>query len=496
MASNTREDLLRVKLDQLQCHFTWAPQKENIDLDNLQQRLEDSIQLDVKYRARSYNQLAFVNCLQGNRDEAIQNLQEAEKILRENQKDEFERRIIVTYGNRAWVNYHMVQLTEAQSYLDKLERICQQFPDASQYTAMIPEVYGEKGWALLSSAAQYYEDAMECFKKALEEDPNNIEWNVGYATVLFRLESFSGTPESRGPSEAMKQLRRVLELDPDHTVAMVLLALKLQQFYQKEEALKFINRALQKSPDLPYVLRYAAMFYRKEGDVEKALNLLKKGLEITPSSTFLHHQIGQCYRTKLYELMKYPGSKGPRNAAPQNRAELIKLCKFHFQKAFENRPLTSIKAHLDFAGICSLNEEYRKAKEIYKHLLTLEGIRPENKQAICLQAGLFELNHKKSDSNAIDHFLEGMKVNYDSIEQKKCRENLEMTATRCLRKNPRDSKALGVHGFLHQLDGERCEAIKCFEKALEFDPDNETYLSALCELRLSIEDDNHSPNEN
>ncbi|XP_078060434.1 interferon-induced protein with tetratricopeptide repeats 5-like isoform X1 [Mustelus asterias] len=494
--SDQEKDLLKVKLDWLQCHFTWAPQKENIDLDNMKQRSEDSIQLDVKYRATSYNQLAFVNCLQGNCEEAIQNLQEAEKILRENHEDEFEKRIIVTYGNRAWVNYHMGQLTEAQSYLDKLERICQQFPDASRYTAMIPEVYGEKGWALLSSAAQYYEDAMECFKKALEEDPDNTEWIFGYATVLFRLEWFSGTPESHGPSEAMKQLRRVLELDPDHTVAMVLLALKLQQFNQKEEALKFIEEALQKSPDLPYVLRYAATFYRKEGDVEKAVELLKKGLEITPNSTFLHSQIGACYRTKLYEPMNSPGSRGPRNAALQQRAELIKLCKLHFQNALENRPLTSIKPHLDFAGICSLNGEYRKTKEIYNHLLTLDGIRPENKQAICLQAGLFQLNHIKSESNATAHFLEGMKVNYDSIEQKRCRENLEMIAARCLRQNPRDSKALGVYGFLHQLDGERCEAIKCFEKALEFDPDNETYLRALCELRLSIEADNDCPNKN
>ncbi|XP_078060423.1 antiviral innate immune response effector IFIT1-like isoform X2 [Mustelus asterias] len=444
-----------MKLDQLQCHFTWVPQKENIDLDDMKQRLEDSIQLDVKYQATSYNQLAFVNCLQGNREEAIQNLQEAEKILRENHEDEFEKRIIVTYGNRAWVNYHMGQLTEAQSYLDKLERICQQFPDASRYTAMIPEVYGEKGWALLSSAAQYYEEAMECFKKALEEAPDNTEYIVGYATVLFRLEWFSGTPESRRPSEAMKQLRRVLELDPDHTEAMVLLALKLQQFNQKEEALKFIEEALQKSPDHPYVLRYAAKFYRTKGDVEKAVSLLKKGLEITPNSTFLHHQIGACYRTKLYELMNSPGSRGPRNAALQQRAELIKLCKFHFQKAFENRPLTSIKPHLDFAGICSLNEEYREAKEIYNHLLSLEVIRPENKQAICLQAGLFELKYMRSESNAIDHFLEGMKINYNSTERRRCRENLEAIAARRLRQDPRDSEALRVREFLRQLGGER-----------------------------------------
>ncbi|XP_072333789.1 interferon-induced protein with tetratricopeptide repeats 5-like [Scyliorhinus torazame] len=490
--SNAQDDLLKVKLNWLQCHFTWTPQREYIDLDDLKQRLEDSIDLGMKYQARSYNQLAFVNCLQGNCEDAIRNLKEAEKLLRENHEGEFDKRIIVTYGNYAWVYYHMGQLTEAQSYLDKLERVCKQFPDASRYTAMIPEVYGEKGWALLSCNSQCYEDAMECFKKALLEEPDNTDWIIGYATVLYRLEGFSGTPENQGPSESVKQFRRVLELDPDDSVAMVQLALKLK-FHQSAEALNLVEQALQKSPNLPYVLRYAAKFYRKAGDVEKAMELLKRGLEITPHSAFLHHQIGVCYRTKFDQLTKFP-DKGPRNAALQRNAQLIKLCKHHFQKATENRQCTSIHIHLDLADIYSLNEEHHKVKEIYNHLLTLEDIRPENKQAICLQAGLFELNYMKSESNAINHFLVGIKVNYDSIEQKQCRKNLEKIAASQLRRNRRESKALGVLGFLHQLDGERCEAIQYFERALEFDPGNEEYLSALCELRLSIEADNDIPN--
>ncbi|XP_072333784.1 interferon-induced protein with tetratricopeptide repeats 5-like [Scyliorhinus torazame] len=491
---NTQKDLLKVELDQLQCHFMWAPQRDIIDFDDMKQRLEDSIQTGVTYKGRSYNHLAFVNCLQGNCEEAIQNLKQAEKILRENQEDEFDERIIITYGNYAWVYYHMGQLTEAQSYLDKLERICQQFPDASRYTAMIPEVYGEKGWSLLISAAQYYEDAKECFKKALEEDPDNTDWNLGYATALSRLETFSGTLENCEPTQSMKQFRRVLELDPDHGEAMVLLALKLQQSNQSEEAIELVEKGLQKSPNLPYVHCYGAKFYRLKGDVEKAVKLLKKALEMTPHSTILHHQIGVCYRKKLLSLIKNPRSKRPGDPAFQQRAELIELCKNHFKKAFEPRPLTFIRAQLDFARICTLNEEYENVEEIYNNLLKLEGIRPENKQEICLNVGLFELQEKNSEANAIIHFLEGMKVDYNSKERKKCRDNLESISERQLRRNPRNSKAHGVLGLMRQLDGEKREAIESFEKALELEPDNEEYLSALCELRLSISVNNDFPN--
>ncbi|XP_038629950.1 interferon-induced protein with tetratricopeptide repeats 5-like [Scyliorhinus canicula] len=492
--SDQEKDLLKEKLEQLQCHFTWGSQRENIDLDDMKQRLEDTIQTSEKYQARYYNQLAFVNCLQGNCEEAIQNLKEAEKFLMENHNDEFDKRIIATYGNYAWVYYQMGQLTEAQSYLDKLERICKQFPDASRYSALIPEVYGEKGWSLLKTAARYYEEAKECFKKALEEDLNNTDWNVGYAIVLCRLEGFSGTPESRTRSESMNQLRRVLELDPDHGEAMVLLALKLQQLNQGEEAIELVEKALQTSPDLPNVLRYAAKFYRIKGDVENAVDLLKKGLEITPHSTFLHHQIGQCYRNKLFSLNENPLSGIPGDPAFQQRAELIELCKYYFAKAFEPRPLTFMMAQLDFAKICSINEEYQVVEEIYNNLLKLEGIYRGNRQAICLEAGLFELHEKKSESNAITHFLEGMKVNYNTKERKKCRDNLKSIAERQLLRNPRDSKAHGVLGLMHQLDGKKREAVESFEKALELNPDNEEYLSALCELRLSISVNNDFPN--
>ncbi|XP_043569076.1 interferon-induced protein with tetratricopeptide repeats 5-like [Chiloscyllium plagiosum] len=485
-SSATQKDALKVNLDQLQCHFTWTPKKKIIDLDDMKQRLEDTIQTSVKPQARFYNHFAFINCQQGKYEEAIQNLKEAERILRETHGDEFEKRILVTYGNYVWVYYHMDRLEEAQSYLDKLETVCKLFPEASRFTAMIPEVYGEKGLSLLKSAGQYYEEAKECFKKALEKDPDNIEWNVGYATVLYRLEAFSGTPESHEPTESMKQFRRVLELDPDHAEAMVLLALKLQELSQEGEASTLVERALQKSPDLPHVLRYAAKFYRIKGDVEKALKVLKTAMEITPNSTFLHHQIGLCYRKKLMPLLKHPLSKNPKDPAFQQKVELIKLCKSHFKNAFKPRPLTFIRAQLDFAGICSLNEEFPEAEKIYNNLLKLKDIRPENRQAICLQAGLFQLFQKRAESKAIAHFLEGMKVNYNSIERKKCRENLERTATGRLHRNPRDSEALGALGFLHQLDGKKRKAVEYFEKALQFDQGNEEYLSALCELRLSI----------
>ncbi|XP_072882917.1 interferon-induced protein with tetratricopeptide repeats 1-like [Hemitrygon akajei] len=478
--SNTPGDLLKEKLDQLQCHFTWRPQKETIDVEDVMYRLQDSIDMNLKYKDQSYNQLAFVNCLQGNYEEAIQNLKEAEKIQREIHKDEFERRSIITYGNFAWVHYHMGQLTEAQSYLDKLEMICKPLSDGPRYTAMIHEVYGEKGWSLLSSAGEYCEEAKECFAKALEQDPDNTEWIMGYATALSRLESLSGTLESHDQSQSVKHFRRVLELDPDDAVAMVLLALKLQMLRQNEKANELVEQALLKTSDLPYVLRYAAKYYRQSGFVERATELLKKALELTPHSGFLHYQLGLCYRSKL----KYTHSRYPHNPEFQQRAELINLCKYHLEKSFEHRQKTAIKPQLVFADICITSGEYSRAEETYRRLVELVDMRPENMQSICLEAGLFELYQKKSETNAVLLFLKGVKIEYNSREREKCRMKLEKWADRKLSVNAQDSKALGVKAFLYQLKGIKGKATEYFEKTLEFDPGNEEYVSALSQLHI------------
>ncbi|XP_059804088.1 interferon-induced protein with tetratricopeptide repeats 1-like [Hypanus sabinus] len=469
---NTLKESLFEKFRQLQCHFTWNPQKDNTDVSNMKLRLQDSIKLGVKYQATSYNHLAFVNCQQGDYEEAIQNLKEAEKILREEYKDEFERRSIITYGNFAWVHYHMGQLSEAQSYLDKLEMICKPLSDGPRYTAMIPEVYGEKGWSLLTFGnIAYYEEAKECFEKALEEDSNNVEWIMGFATALYRLETFSFVPKNQEQSQPVKYLRLVLELDPDDTVAMVMLALKLQEFNDSENANELIEEALRKTADLPYVLRYAAKFYRIGRDVDAAIGLLKRGLEITPSSSFLHHQIGICYREKLFSLKKKTGSNYPGRSAFQQKAELISKCKYHFEKAFELKS-TFIIAKLDFAGICLINSETDRAEEIYNSLLSLKDLAPDHKQALALQVGLFELHHKRSESNAIVYFLDGLKIYHGSKQWKLCDSNLRKILGKQIERNPRNSKAFGVLGMVHQLAGEKDEAIECFEKALEYDPGN------------------------
>uniref|UniRef100_UPI00398EB4F7 interferon-induced protein with tetratricopeptide repeats 5-like n=1 Tax=Pristiophorus japonicus TaxID=55135 RepID=UPI00398EB4F7 len=477
--SDTERDALKVKLLQLQCHFTWNLQMENVEWDDLQERLNYIIESDiVKYQAMTYNLLAFVNCTRGNCEESVNNLWEAEEILRKNHKFEIEKWSIITYGNSAWVYYHVGELAEAQSYLDKLERICQQFTDGSRYTALIPEVYGEKGWSLLKCGWKYYEEANECIEKALEGDPDDIEWNAAYATVVFRLKETFEDPQRPEHCKVVKQLRRALALNPNDSFVKIMLALRLQEFNQIDEYYRLLEEVLLESPDDPYITQYAAKALRRQGSVEYSLQLLKKALKVKSFSALLHHEIGLCYKTQLIALQK----TNWKHFAHEDGRKLIELCKYHFQTAFDQKP-SLIFAIFDLAKIHAMSGEYSKADDIYTNLLRNKDYSPLNKLLIHWNYGEHQLYKKGSQLNAIHHFKECLKLKVNTNRNEKCHAKLKQIAEDRMSKDARDSVAFGILGLIHQVDGKKSEAIDFFEKALECDRDNEEFQSALRELR-------------
>ncbi|XP_072413914.1 interferon-induced protein with tetratricopeptide repeats 5-like isoform X1 [Chiloscyllium punctatum] len=480
LSHDTAKDSLKEKLLQLQCHFTWTLQVEDEEWDDLQERLNYTIEADiVQYKVMPYNLLTFVNCVRGKHEEAFNNLWEAEEILRKDHKSNVEKWSIVTYGNAAWVYYHVGEMAEAQAYLNKLERICQQFPDASRFTAMTPEVYGEKGWSLLRFGWKYYEEANECIEKALEADPDNIEWNTAHAISLFRIKENIEVPQCPEHCKVVKQLHRALELNPKDSFLKVTLALRLQYFKQKEESDRLLEDVLLNSPDDPYLIQYAAKALRMEGSVEQSLEMLKKALMLRPNSGLLHHQIGLCYK-KLFTLKKTPYKYN----AYEERKKLIELCKYHFQTAYDQKP-SLVTAILDLAELFAECKDYSKADEIYENQLRNKDCNRINRQLIHWKYGLHQLKRNRFLHTAIYHFKECLKLKVKGKVDIHCQAKLKEIAEERLNEYSRDSVAFGILGLLHQLDGKKSKAIEFFQRALECDYDNEEFQSALSELKES-----------
>ncbi|XP_075071285.1 interferon-induced protein with tetratricopeptide repeats 5-like [Mixophyes fleayi] len=486
--SELSKNTLKSRLLQLKCHFTWGLLEEDTDIDVIEERLYNQMTfLVTKNKYMVYNLLAYVMHLKGIYTKAIANLEEAEEKIKENNPDVTYRRYLVTYGNYAWVYYHLKRFDDSQNYIDKIDNINKELTLSPNDSQDIAEIYGEQGWSLLKFCGQYYEKAKECFEKSLELDPEDPEWNSGYATAVYRLEGFNGRRCPASECKSLPLLKRAVQLNPKDAVVKALLALKLQDLKRADEGRKYVEEALEQAPNLPYLLRYVAKYYRRAGLVGEALRVLKTAVDLMPTSSFLHHQIGLCFRQEMINNKKEFKKVNFQNRQMHTKKvdELTKKAIFHFEKALEYEE-TFVYAHIDLANMYSEAKEYQKAEDTFKKVLTFTNLIDEEKQQILLNYGRFEEYNKKSESEAIKHYKKGFQITEPNLHRKDCEKALKRLAENKIRSDHRDALGFGLLGFIFKNNGNTSEAIEYYEQALKYDPYNEEYLSDLCDLKLMI----------
>lgn len=476
--STISKDSLKTSLLQLECHFTWTLLKKHVSLEALEETILDHIKFLAEYEIRDYNLLSYVYHLKNSNEEALRSLKKAEEAIQKRHPDEIDRRSLVTWGNYAWIYYHMQRFEEAQIYVSKVQNSCKKLSSTAHGKIQLPEIYAEQGWVLLRFGRNYFERAMNCFENALRSEPNNSDFSAGYATAMYRLE---GDIQRYGGEvrPCLEALKRAVELNPTDTTVMALLALELQRLNRANEGERYIEEGLKKTPDFPVFLRHAANFYRKKGVVNKAVEILQKALALTPNCVALHHQLGLCYRWKVLQLkkMRYPPKEEMDN--------LIQLAIFHFKIAIDKKPVF-FSAYYDLAGMYAIDKRYEEAEEIYQKMLQRNDLACDEKQDIYFKYGHFQQFHMKSKSKAIKYYIECLKLEIDSYARKKSSEVVETLLNQKIESGLGDATDIGTLGLIHKLNGKKQEAIECYEEAIALDPNNEEYLNALTELRLSI----------
>ncbi|XP_006880466.1 PREDICTED: interferon-induced protein with tetratricopeptide repeats 5 [Elephantulus edwardii] len=485
-SSEIPKDSLKASLLKLECHFTWNLLKKDIDLFDMEDTIRQQLEfLITKSKLSLYNLLAYVKHLKGHNKDALECLQQAEEIIHHDHAEEEEVHSLVTWGNYAWVYYHMSELKEAQRYVDKIENVCKTVAGSSNYKLERPDIDCEKGWALLKFGGKYYQKAKGAFEKALAAEPDNPEFNIGYAITVYRLDDYER--EGAVKSSSLGPLRKAVSLNPDNSYIKVFLALKLQDIHAEAEGEKYIEEILDQVSASPYVLRYAAKFYRRKNSWDKALELLKKALELTPNSSFLHHQMGLCYRAQMIQIKKATHNR-PRGKDKSKVDELVAFAISHFKAAVEQDSMF-VFAYTDLANMYAEGGQHRNAEDIFQKALLLQNITDDHKHQIHYHYGRFQEFHRKSEKSAIHHYLEALKVKERSSLCPKLTSVLKKLAFKRLGYNALDVQSLSALGFVYKLEGDKKRAAEYYERAQKLDPENEEFLTALCELRLCIENE-------
>ncbi|XP_072525715.1 uncharacterized protein [Salminus brasiliensis] len=469
-------DTLETRLHLLECHFTWALRVEDFNLQDLVNRLEEQIELELKSGetrvTRSYSSLAFVRYLYGDLDKALTNLHKSEDFAKKYYGEDRDKFLMVTYGDLAWLQFHLENVSLAEDYLKKVDGISVKFGEGPSNEVSC-EMLREKGWAFLKFSRKYYCGARECFRQALEMNPDDCDLNTGYAIALYRT-----TDDHPGSKDSLTiaQLRRAIDLNPEDAVLLVLLALRLIrinrsptsphskvqdpfQLVQSVEGLALVVKAIEMSPENPHVMRYVAQFSRRLGSVDFAICQLEKTLVHTPDSAFMHHQLALCYRTKkIFFEKKYERGHEADNYEAQN---CLRKCIYHLERAVFLKPLFII-ALAELAVYHGQLRNIAKAEKLFQQAFKLAYEKNEHLQAVHVMYAQFQLYSKGSEQSAIYYYMEGLRL----VEWKRCEKELKSIVDHRRSKDPNDSKAFAIDGFIHELKGEKPKAEKCYERAL------------------------------
>ncbi|XP_041516606.1 interferon-induced protein with tetratricopeptide repeats 2-like [Microtus oregoni] len=396
---------------------------------------------------------AYINHLRGQNEAALKCLEDAERFIKKQYPDQVEIRSLVTWGNYAWVYYHMGQLSKAQAYLDKVRGVCEKF--SSPYRIESPELDCEEGWARLKCTQNQNERVKVCFEKALEKDPNNPEFTSGWAMACYRLDYWPARQDSIG------SLKQAIRLSPDHPYLKVLRALKLEGV-PKTQGQKLVEEALRKASGATDVLLSAAKFYYKTNDRVRAMQLLTKALEYLPNNAYVNYYIGCCYRSKVLEIFHRRETAFNEN---QKFQELTKQAIKYLRKAEETKEM--LKSSCSYlARLYAMANQYEEANYYFQKEFK-KDLSPGLKQLLHLQYGNFQLFQMKCEEKAIHHFMEGVKIRQKTEPKGKMINKLQEIALRRLSENEFDSEALYILEFLQELNEKGKQAAKEAERVLD-----------------------------
>uniref|UniRef100_A0A8I3MEJ6 Interferon induced protein with tetratricopeptide repeats 2 n=2 Tax=Canis lupus familiaris TaxID=9615 RepID=A0A8I3MEJ6_CANLF len=443
MSESTRK-ALESCLWQLKCHFTWTLVDGGKSLDDFEDKVCDATEFqNNEFKATVFNILAYIKHRRGHNKAALECLWQAEELIQREHSDQAEIRSLVTWGNYAWVYYHLGRFADAQIYVDKVRRVCEK--SHSPYSLESPELDFQEGWARLQCGRKHNERAKVCFEKALERNPKNPEFIYGLAIASYRLETWPL------PQNPINPLRRAIRLNPDNQYVKVLLALKLQKMKEEGEGESLIEEVLEETSCATDVLCGAAKLYQRKGALDKAVELLKKALEGMPNNAYLHWHIGCLYRTKVLDLLQDTG-KNEMYGKREKLEEAMGQAVYHLKRVDEaNANLSCVCSYL--ACLYAQAGQYDKAEHYFQKEFSKE-LSPGAKQVLHLRYGNFQLYEMKREDKAIHHFIEGMKIDQKSKEKEKMKNKLQKIACIRLSKNRTDSVALHLLAFLQELNGE------------------------------------------
>lgn len=390
---------------------------------------------------------------------------------------------------------------DSHSAVDLLERITQK-NSSPRLLAMLGQTYEQ---------ARDYPKAIEAFKRALEQDKNNLDLARALGQNLLYNEQYD---------EALKQFQALADSEPQDGTVFLRLGQIYRQKRQYDLALENLKKAQALAPDSLEVPYNLALLAEGQGRPEEAITLLKKLLndtakpsgaeytarEKTNRSIFME-RLGFLYRSQenfaaAEEYFRKMGEMDQESAV-RGASHLIETLRQarEYQRAreetdavvkrFPQDPTLKMMRAALIADLGRLDEGVAELKAMLPAERAAASPKENEREVWITLAQVYErarrfpealqavmqaerLSHRKEEKEFI-YFLWG-----SILERQKKSDEAEQQFRKALAINPDSAMTLNYLGYMLADRGVRLdESVKFISRALEIDPGNGAYLDSL-----------------
>ncbi|XP_030228774.1 uncharacterized protein LOC115555868 [Gadus morhua] len=407
---------LRARLETFECHFTWNLNSHRNHLFLLRDKLEDIGTEDGNlWLGHIYNLQAYVHFLLASEEQtpgstmsdALRCFGQAGEAFRQvrNPVADDGPRLLVNYGNLAWLHYHREEWSESVAYLGKAEALLREYPSSIQGQPH-QEVLAEKAWTLMNFG-QEGKRAVELFRKAIEMEPAGpVEWTTSHALAL----AMSSPRDDLSPeqeADVLETLRRAVKGDPDNLyIAVMYLGRRAMTDSRgiAERACELTKEVLKRSQTSYSGIRPLLRVYRLHVSFDEAIEVAKKALERDPTKRHLKYCLANCYKWKIFSGRDSPLIEDLRSRAIGLYEELCSLYPHSFLMG--RITLASLYAQ-------SRNPDNMEADKIFRDLLEID-LEPAQRQILYNKYAKFLHFSLQDRRRSIDYLMKAAEILHSS----------------------------------------------------------------------------------
>lgn len=357
-------------------------------------------------------------------------------------------------------------LAKGETYLKD-----QRFQEASiefRNALQIDDKLAPAHWGLAQAfeGLQRWPEMYDELRRTVELDKNNFDARIKLGNMYVA--------GSKGNSdliaEAERLVKEILDKDPNHIEAHILLGSIRFAEKKPDLALEELNKAIQLDPKRVESYLSLARYYVVTQDQEKALETYKRAIEINSASPVAHTEYGKY----LVQLGK------PAEAEAE------------FKKAVEVDPKDKT-ARFVLASFYLVNKQLDKAEESYKALADLDKDKPQSQAVL---ADFYALANRPDDAiniykNILAKSPEYIPARYRIAEILMSKGNMQAASAQLediLKKDPHDRQALLLRARVRAQGNQNDyrAAIEDLKEVLRQEPNSRGALYTMAQVNFNM----------